>query len=211
MMVSQLEEQIDRGPQNSQKPSGSEIHLNQPTRRPYPDGVGLQPSQASPQRSDRFYPVCASIHGHAVSTTAVEHAQYGSTQMDVVVRPHLVQSPMSARDRLMERVIAACVLIAHADGSERYRVKEIMRALPAFADVSTQNVIEEFLRNEQDFARAPSGARHQVFEAATALRGDPANAELLLCACKNVFEADGVYHPAEYQVLHEIGRAVSAV
>lgn len=128
---------------------------------------------------------------------------------------HLAAEVATAGSKhLMEAMVAACALIAYADGrlspSERQRVIHIMRALPPFEGVSPEVVAMEFARHEQAFTQEPSIARDNVLRTIEGLMPYPWEVRLLLSACQKVLEADGVYHFKEYQALHDIGQALSA-
>lgn len=114
----------------------------------------------------------------------------------------------------MEAMVAACAIVAHADGTvsaeERRRVVQLMQALPDFAGFSREAVAAEFLRHEIAFAQDPSGARTDALEAIRSMRPNPTRIRMLLAACQHVLEADGVHHPAEYEALHDIGKTLGA-
>ncbi|MFM9850349.1 MAG: tellurite resistance TerB family protein [Hyphomicrobiaceae bacterium] len=118
----------------------------------------------------------------------------------------------TGRDDLMEATIAACALVAHADGSvdqrERRRVLQLMRALPLFEGFSTADVISEFARQERAFEYDPSDARNIALASVAVLGAMPSIARLILSSCQHVLEADGIHHPAEYKALHELGDAL---
>ncbi len=120
----------------------------------------------------------------------------------------------AGRDDLMEAMIAACAIIAHADGSvditERRRVLQLMRALPAFAGFSSESVAEEFARHERAYEYEPFLAREKALDTIKALKPLVTEVQMLLSACQHVLEADGIYHQQEYQALHDISKALNA-
>ena len=121
----------------------------------------------------------------------------------------------AGREELMEATIAACALVAHADGSidpkERRRVLQLMRALPVFEGFSKAVVTSEFARQERAFEYDPSDARNMALASVAVLGATPSIARLILSSCQHVLEADGIRHPAEYKSLHELGDALGAV
>ena len=118
------------------------------------------------------------------------------------------------RDDLMEAMIAACAIVAHADGrvdvTERRRVSQLMRALPALSGFSSETVAEEFARHERTFAYEPFGARDDALDVIEALRPHVSEVRMLLSACQHVLEADGFHHPREYQALQDVSKALGA-
>lgn len=120
----------------------------------------------------------------------------------------------AGRDDLMEAMVAACAMVAHADGcvdiKERRRVLQLMRALPAFSGFSSETVAEEFARHEHAFQHDPFRAREAALNAIAALRPRVSEVRMLLSACQYVLEADGFYHPQEYQALQEVSKALGA-
>jgi tellurite resistance protein len=122
------------------------------------------------------------------------------------------EAAKAGKEDLMEAMIAACALIAHADGhvdpDERRRVMQLMRALPVFAAFSPEVVSDEFARHETAFEYEPMLAREKALIAIEALTPHVSEVRMLLSACQHVLEADGIYHPSEYQALHEISKAL---
>ena len=120
----------------------------------------------------------------------------------------------AGRDELMEAMVGACALVAYADGScdvrERRRVLQLMRALPAFRGFSSEVVTEEFVRHERAFEYGPSVAREKVLDTIATLEPHESSVRMLLSACQQVLEADGVYHLQEYQALRDVMSALKA-
>ncbi len=122
------------------------------------------------------------------------------------------EAATAGKEDLMEAMIAACALIAHADGHvdpvERRRVMQLMRALPAFAAFSPEVVSDEFARHESAFEYEPMLAREKALIAIETLTPHVSEVRMLLSACQHVLEADGIYHPSEYQALRDISKAL---
>jgi tellurite resistance protein len=124
------------------------------------------------------------------------------------------EASAALQEDLLEAMIAACALIAFADGSlhasERKRVLQLFRAIPEFDGFSSERVADEFSWYELAFEDNPEMARANALQVVEALKPHVAEARMLLSACQHVLEADGVYHPSEYQALHDIGKALGA-
>jgi prepilin-type processing-associated H-X9-DG protein len=134
---------------------------------------------------------------------------------DTAEKVHLTSEVATAgRDELMEAMIGACAMIAYADGHvdprERRRVLKLMRSIPAFTGFSGEIVAEEFDRHQRAFEYEPSLAREKVLDNIKALKPHVSSVRMLLFACQNVLEADGIYHPQEYQALKEVSEALRA-
>ena len=137
-------------------------------------------------------------------------AQVKRNREDKYADPGIAAEMATAgREDLMDATIAACALVAHADGSidprERRRVLQLMRALPVFEGFSKAVVTSEFARQERAFEYDPSDARNMALASVAVLGATPSIARLILSSCQHVLEADGIRHPAEYNVLHELG------
>lgn len=114
---------------------------------------------------------------------------------------------------LVEALVAACAIVAHADGTvaaeERRRVLRAVQALPA-PGMTSESVRAAFLRHEIAFAQSPSAARSAALATVRAMQPSTHRVRLVLSACQQVLEADGVGHPAEYEALSDIGKALAA-
>jgi tellurite resistance protein TerB len=124
------------------------------------------------------------------------------------------EAAQAGQNELLEAMIAACAIIAHADGSvaptERRRIFKLMRALPNFAAFPSETVELEFTRHEQAFSDHHELGRKHALEVVARLKPHPGETRLLLSACATVLEADGVYHPQEYAELSAIAKTLSA-
>lgn len=120
----------------------------------------------------------------------------------------------AGRDRLMEAMVAACALVARADGvideSERRRIFRMLLTVPVFKGFSKDAIAAELERQERRFSYEPYSAHDRALDVIEALQASPGEARLLLSACHEVLLADGRDHPAEYKALSEIGRALGA-
>lgn len=109
---------------------------------------------------------------------------------------------------LMEAIVAACSLIAHADGevapSERRRTITILRANSSTAAFSRGTVAAEIAEHEANFRLDPEVAQQIAGERLAAIGGQPSAADLVIAACRQIIPADGIAHPAEYRALTAI-------
>jgi tellurite resistance protein len=109
---------------------------------------------------------------------------------------------------LLEAVVAAYALMAHADGevagAERRRLFAMVRDTPAFEPFSRDDVAEEAAVHEANYRLDPELAQQIAWEKLDLVAGQRRIAHLLIGACRELIPADGVAHPAEYRVLSEI-------
>lgn len=108
----------------------------------------------------------------------------------------------------LDALIAACALVAHADGwvtpDERGRMLERMRGLPVLAVFGVDEVLEAFEALDQRFERDPASAQVEAESAIRRLRGrDAAGRDLVQAACA-VAVADGGLDAEERDVLLRI-------
>jgi tellurite resistance protein TerB len=117
-----------------------------------------------------------------------------------------------AQHKLMEAMVASCALVANADctvhPSERRRLMHMMRAMPTFAAFSRVEAARLFDAYEEHFLTDPNGARARAVAALSALGPQSGDVNMLLFACQQVLEADGVADPKEYEALGEVGRSL---
>lgn len=116
--------------------------------------------------------------------------------------------------RLMRAMVAACAMVARADGkidlAERKRIFRLMQAAHVFEHFARATVEAEFAACEQRFDYEPYSARETALDLIEALDANAAQARALLAACQQVLEADGVARAAEYRAVSYIGRALKS-
>lgn len=114
---------------------------------------------------------------------------------------------------LMRAMVAACAYIARADGvtcaTERARAEKLINALHSYVGFSAEQAMLEFNSQLSAFELNPAGARRNALDAIASLNHRPQEQKIVLSACQHVLEADGVYHPYEYEALQDIGRAIT--
>jgi tellurite resistance protein len=116
--------------------------------------------------------------------------------------------PTVRQNELMDAMVAACAIVAYADGKadeqERRRLLGLMRRIPLLEGFSRDDLADEFMRHERAFAADPDLARDQALEAIKALRPNANEVRALLRSCMEIVEADGVAHPLEHAALRTI-------
>jgi tellurite resistance protein TerB len=118
------------------------------------------------------------------------------------------------KEALMEAMVAACAAIAFADGKldirERRQIFTLMQTNPIFAGFSHADGAGEFARQAQAFEDDFAGAKQEALFTIKALGATRAEARVILDACQQVLEADGVKDREEVDTLAEIYTALTA-
>lgn len=127
--------------------------------------------------------------------------------------PSPKDEPTLRQHDVMDAVVAACALVAYADGkadtSERNRLLGLMRRVPLLEGFSRQDLDEEFSRHERAFAVDPVHARERALETVAALRPNANEARALVRSCEEIVRADGIAHPLENAALRSIISALA--
>lgn len=109
---------------------------------------------------------------------------------------------------LMEAMVAAYALMAHADGeasgAERRRLFAILREHPAMTVVSREQIADEVAEHEANFRYDPELAQQIAREKLATIASSPRGVRQVVAACRELIPADGVAHPAEYRMLARI-------
>lgn len=117
------------------------------------------------------------------------------------------------QEQLLDAIVAACALVAYADGKvtveERRSMLRAMRAMPALAAFSPAEVAAEFQIYAARFEQQPERARDHALRVIKSIVPRADDVALLLQACQHVMHADGIAHPAEYQAIGDVGRALA--
>ena len=115
---------------------------------------------------------------------------------------------LSGTADLMEALIAAYALMAHADGevagAERRRIFAILRQNPAMSIFSRDHIADEIAAHEANFRYDPEVAQQIARERLAAVVGNRRASSRVVAACRELIPADGVAHPSEYRTLNEI-------
>ena len=108
----------------------------------------------------------------------------------------------------LDALVAACALVAHADGwvtpDERGRMLERIRGLPVLAMFGVDDVLEAFEALDARFEQDPDSARFDAESAIRRLRGRDAAGRVLVNAACAVAVADGGLDAEERDVLLRI-------
>lgn len=122
--------------------------------------------------------------------------------------PDAAEASRSQMAGLMEAIVAACSLMAHADGemagAERRRILALLRENPAMSVFSQDELTEEMAAHEAGFRFDPELAQQLAREKLQPLAGNRRAGHRIVAACRALIPADGVAHPAEYRMLAEI-------
>jgi tellurite resistance protein len=114
---------------------------------------------------------------------------------------------------LMEAMVAAYALVAHADGevaaAERRRMFGILRENPLMSVFSREEIAEEIASHEANFRYDPELAQQIARERLVPIKGDRRAASQVVAACRQIIPADGIAHPAEYRALVAIKTALA--
>lgn len=109
---------------------------------------------------------------------------------------------------LMEAMVAAYALMAHADGeaaaSERRRMLAILRENRALSIFSREELVREMAEHEANYRYDPEVAQEIAREKLALVTGQPRAIGAVLEACRDLIPADGIAHPGEYRALAAI-------
>jgi tellurite resistance protein TerB len=106
---------------------------------------------------------------------------------------------------LMEATIAACAIIAHADGEvaplERARMMQLMRSDALLAMFPRDIVVHEFDLHTRAFDADYGNAVQEALRPILALAGRKQHAEVVMNACLLITAADGRVDPREIDAI----------
>ena len=102
---------------------------------------------------------------------------------------------------LMEAVVAACAVVAYADGradaAERDRMLGLIKRFPPIKAFNEAEILEYFGELSDDFGIDHDGAEKAALDVVTVVRERPRYPELIVGACCAIATADGDFSPAE--------------
>lgn len=108
----------------------------------------------------------------------------------------------------MDAVVAACAMVAQADGwvtaDERRRMIERMRSAPTVALFGVDDVLVLFEALNLRFDRDPEDGQATAEIAVSRLRGQPGPARLLIETACSVAEADGGFDAEERAIIFRL-------
>lgn len=113
---------------------------------------------------------------------------------------------------MMEALIAACAVIAQADGKssaiERWRLATVLADDKLLAALPQDIAATASANHRRDFLADPAAARAAALEAVARLAPEPQKALMVFDACLLVTRADERTHPAELQTLRDVKAAL---
>jgi len=131
----------------------------------------------------------------------------------LTVRFLSAEQEVSRNTELMEALVAAGAIIAHADGeaaaTERRRILSIARKDPRLAGFSYEQLAEEFSFHEANYLMDPELANEMAIEKIEQVRSRRRAARMIVDACRQIIPADGVAHPAEFRALSKVKRILA--
>ena len=112
----------------------------------------------------------------------------------------------------MEATMAACALVATADGtvsfSERHRVDQILERLDQLRVFDPHEAINLFDDFVEELKESPEAGRTAALERLAKIAEDRESSRLMIRICCAVSEADGEFSAAERQQIDTICRAL---
>ena len=124
----------------------------------------------------------------------------------------LEEAAVAGREGFMESLVAAAMIISHADGTadlaERRRLVALFRANPVFDGFSLEGLAAEVVEHTRIFSYDRATARERALERIRSATLSASEVRAILAACSAVITADGMTHPAELGALALIRRAL---
>jgi tellurite resistance protein len=135
----------------------------------------------------------------------------GTTSKDrhAALRTDLVAALMQLRsEALLTATVAACALVAHADGAvapaERRQLLALMRSDPLLSMFPHDAVEHAFATQERAFERDPAAAEAAALRQIAPLEERPRHARVVRDACRVMTAADTRVHPDELAALRRV-------
>jgi tellurite resistance protein len=133
---------------------------------------------------------------------------YSRTRGDQAFQSTANEAALARTADLMEALVAAYALMAHADGevadAERRRLFSILRSNPVMSIFSHHEIAEEVAIHEANFRLDPEVAQRIAREKLMVVADQRRAGNLVIAACREIIPADGVAHPSEYRQLADI-------
>ena len=141
---------------------------------------------------------------HAWSPNQTDYAQWANQQKR---RAQELFTRYKSQD-VMDAVVAACALVALADGrldqTERQKMIEFVNQSEELRVFDTNKVIQQFNLFVQKIERDSIIGRAEAFKALGRIRSKPEIARLVARYCIAIGYADGHFDPSEKQIVTEI-------
>jgi tellurite resistance protein len=120
----------------------------------------------------------------------------------------IAQGSLAHDTECLEAMIAACAIIAHADGKvargERRKLLSAIDANGGLARHSRKEVLDRLLAHELSFSLDPETAYRLAAASIRPMAARRADALTIIEACRAMVLADGIAEPVEIQALHKI-------
>jgi stress response protein SCP2/tellurite resistance protein len=144
--------------------------------------------------------------GNAWSPSQTDYAEWANQQKR---KAQDLFNRFKSQD-VLEAIVAACALVAMADGrldpAERQKMLEFVNQSDELRVFDTQKVIQQFNLYVQKIERDPSIGRAEAFRALGRIRTKPEIARLVARYCIAIGFADGHFDPNEQQAVSDICR-----
>jgi tellurite resistance protein TerB len=115
-------------------------------------------------------------------------------------------------EALLAATVAACAVVAHADGevapAERRRVVTLMRTNPLLSMFPRDVVQTAFAAQQRAFERDAEAARSAALGVVATLAERPRHARVVLEACRAITLADARVHTREIAAMHRVRAAL---
>jgi tellurite resistance protein len=122
------------------------------------------------------------------------------------------EAEAAAGESLLQALVAAAAIIAHADGqmdiAERHRIIETFTTSAPLNGFSVADLANELAQHLRAYAHDPISAERDALLALGLLDLAEKEKELIAGMCSRVIAADGMVHPAELGALHRIERVL---
>lgn len=109
---------------------------------------------------------------------------------------------------LFENVVAACALIAYADGwvtpEEQRRMRLLVRGYPTLSGYAPEDLAQAFDEISAVFERDYEAGEKEALSQISRLRGREKDCAMLMRLCCEIAAADGVFDAEERQVAQRI-------
>jgi tellurite resistance protein len=118
------------------------------------------------------------------------------------------QGSLAKDTEFLEAMIAACAIIAHADGKvvrgERRKLLSAIETGGGLARHSREEVLDRLLAHELSFAMNPETAYTLAAKSIRSMAARRADALTLIDTCRAMILADGIAEPEEIRALQKI-------
>lgn len=173
------------------------------------DQVAREPGRSdSPQRPDRvrrMLPFRTTAVIPRATASRKEEILTALTETRIAVGSPGTEAAFARTADLMEAMVAAYALMAHADGeaaaAERRRMLAILSENRALSLFSRDDLVRAMAEHEANYRYDPEVAQEIAREKLALVKDRPRAVAAVLDACRELIPADGIAHPGEYRAL----------